>query len=33
MKVSQLLNELQAKQPNTGYAQLTPNTDLSLIHI
>jgi hypothetical protein len=28
MKVSQLLNELQAQQPNTGYAQLTPNTDV-----
>ena len=28
MKVSQLLNELQAKQTNTGYAQLTPNTDV-----
>ena len=28
MKVSQLLNELQAKKSNTGYAELTPNTNV-----
>lgn len=28
MKVSQLLNDLQAKKSKTGYAELTPNTNV-----